>query len=53
MYIHVVCALSSLFLKLDIDATNAKNFCVISNSFTPAQRQVGSRWIQFGLRVGF
>jgi hypothetical protein len=36
-----------------IDATNASNFGVISNSFTPAQRPVGSRWIQLGLRVSF
>jgi hypothetical protein len=36
-----------------IDATNAANFGVITNSFTPAQRPVGSRWIQLGLRVEF
>lgn len=36
-----------------IDATNSANFGVISNSFTPAQRQVGSRWVQLGLRVEF
>ena len=36
-----------------IDATNASNFGVISKSFTPAQRPVGSRWIQLGLRVEF
>jgi hypothetical protein len=36
-----------------MDATNAGNFGVVSNSFTPAQRPVGSRWIQLGLRVEF
>jgi hypothetical protein len=36
-----------------IDATNAPNFGVVSNSFTPAQRPVGSRWIQLALRVDF
>jgi hypothetical protein len=36
-----------------IDSTNASNFGVITNSFTPAQRPVGSRWIQLGLRVEF
>ena len=36
-----------------IDATNAANFGVISNSFTPAQRQAGSRWVQLGLRIEF
>jgi hypothetical protein len=36
-----------------IDATNAANFGVLTNSFTPAQRPVGSRWIQLGLRVEF
>ena len=36
-----------------IDGTNASGFGVVSNSFIPAQRQVGSRWIQLGLRVDF
>jgi len=36
-----------------IDGTNAANFGVITDSFTPAQRPVGSRWIQLGLRVEF
>ncbi len=36
-----------------IDATNASQFGVITNSFTPAQRPVGSRWIQLGVRLGF
>jgi len=36
-----------------IDATAASKFGVISKSFTPAQRPVGSRWIQLGLRVEF
>src|SRR4029077_1822906 len=34
-----------------IDSTNASNFGVITNSFTPAQRPVGSRWIQLGFHV--
>jgi hypothetical protein len=37
-----------------IDATaGAAPFGVITNSFTPAQRPVGSRWVQLGLRVEF
>ena len=36
-----------------IDATVAPAFGNIANSFTPAQRPVGSRWIQLGLRVEF
>jgi hypothetical protein len=36
-----------------IDATSAGAFGTITNSFTPAQRPVGSRWIQLGLRVEF
>jgi hypothetical protein len=36
-----------------IDATSPAQFGVITNSFTPAQRPVGSRWIQLGLRVDF
>lgn len=36
-----------------IDATNAANFGVVTSSFTPAQRPVGSRWIQLGLRLSF
>jgi hypothetical protein len=35
------------------DGTIAHAFGAITNSFTPAQRPVGSRWIQFGLRVQF
>jgi len=36
-----------------IDGTNAGAFGAITNSFTPAQRPVGSRWIQLGLRITF
>lgn len=36
-----------------IDATSAHAFGAITNSFTPAQRPVGSRWIQLGFRVDF
>jgi hypothetical protein len=36
-----------------IDGTVAHAFGAITNSFTPAQRPVGSRWIQLGLRVEF
>jgi hypothetical protein len=36
-----------------IDGTNSPQFGVVSSSFTPAQRPVGSRWIQLGLRVQF
>jgi hypothetical protein len=36
-----------------IDGTVAHAFGAITNSFTPAQRPVGSRWIQLGLRVAF
>ena len=36
-----------------IDGTNAGAFGAITNSFTPAQRPVGSRWIQLGLRMSF
>jgi hypothetical protein len=36
-----------------IDGTAAPAFGAITNSFTPAQRPVGSRWIQLGLRVEF
>ena len=41
-----------------IDPTNAGNysggnFGVITKSFVPPQRAVGSRWIQLGLRVDF
>jgi hypothetical protein len=36
-----------------IDATAGLAFGAITNSFTPPQRPVGSRWIQLGLRVEF
>jgi hypothetical protein len=36
-----------------IDGTNANAFGTISSTFTPAQRPVGSRWVQLGLRVAF
>jgi hypothetical protein len=36
-----------------IDGTNANAFGTISSTFTPAQRPVGSRWVQLGLRVEF
>jgi hypothetical protein len=36
-----------------IDGTAAHAFGAITNSFTPAQRPAGSRWIQLGLRISF
>jgi hypothetical protein len=36
-----------------IDATAGQAWGAITNSFTPPQRQAGSRWIQLGLRVSF
>jgi hypothetical protein len=36
-----------------IDGTNAGNFGVVGKQFIPANRQSGSRWIQFGLRLSF
>jgi hypothetical protein len=36
-----------------IDVTRPNQFGAISNSFTPAQRPTGSRWIQLGMRVDF
>ncbi len=36
-----------------IDSSRPNNFGVIKSSATPAQRPVGSRWVQLGLRVEF
>jgi hypothetical protein len=36
-----------------MDAQNSSTFGVVSKQFIPANRQSGSRWIQFGLRVSF
>jgi hypothetical protein len=36
-----------------MDGQNAGTFGVVSKQFIPANRQSGSRWIQFGLRVSF
>jgi hypothetical protein len=36
-----------------MDAQNASTFGVVSKQFIPANRQSGSRWVQFGLRVSF
>ena len=41
------------FLDPTLDTTNLSNFGVINTQYIPANRNTGSRWIQFGLRVEF
>jgi hypothetical protein len=36
-----------------IDATAGSSFGAITSQFVPANRQSGSRWVQFGLRISF
>ena len=41
------------FLDPVLDTTNLANFGVVNTQYIPANRNTGSRWIQFGLRVDF
>jgi hypothetical protein len=41
------------FADPSLDLTNQRAFGVITSQFTPPSRTVGSRWIQFGMRVEF
>jgi hypothetical protein len=41
------------FLDPILDTTNLANFGVVNTQLIPANRNTGSRWIQFGLRVDF
>jgi len=41
------------FLDPTLDTTNLANFGVVNTQLIPANRNSGSRWIQFGLRVEF
>jgi len=48
----------NIFNKVDfnnpnLDLTNPRAFGVITSQFTPPSRTVGSRWIQFGMRIEF
>jgi hypothetical protein len=42
-----------IFLDPTLDTTNLANFGVVNTQYIPANRNAGSRWIQFGLRVDF
>jgi carboxypeptidase family protein len=42
-----------IFLDPTLDTTNLPNFGVVNTQYIPANRNTGSRWIQFGLRVEF
>jgi len=46
-------AFSTGFIDPTNDGFGAHSFGVVTKSFVPAQRQVGSRWVQLGLRVDF
>ena len=41
------------FLDPTLDTTNLANFGVVTTQLIPANRNTGSRWIQFGLSVEF
>jgi hypothetical protein len=41
------------FLDPTLSITNPANFGVVSTQLIPANRNAGSRWIQFGLRIDF
>jgi carboxypeptidase family protein len=41
------------FLDPTLDTTNLANFGVVNTQLIPANRNTGSRWIQFGLTVEF
>ncbi|MCI0661734.1 MAG: carboxypeptidase-like regulatory domain-containing protein [Acidobacteria bacterium] len=41
------------FTNPSLDLNDRVNFGVITSQFTPPSRTVGSRWIQFGLRIDF
>ena len=41
------------FLDPVLDTTNLANFGVVNTQLIPANRNTGSRWIQFGLRANF
>ncbi len=41
------------FLDPTLDTTNLANFGVVNTQLIPANRNAGSRWIQFGLRIDF
>jgi len=41
------------FLDPLLDTTNLANFGVVNTQLIPANRNTGSRWIQFGLRMEF
>jgi hypothetical protein len=41
------------FLDPTLDTTNQANFGVVSTQLIPANRNAGSRWIQFGMRIDF
>jgi hypothetical protein len=42
-----------IFNDPSMDLTNPASFGVITTELTPANRNAGSRWIQFGLRLSF
>jgi len=42
-----------IFVDPAFDLTTPTNFGVVSTQYVPANRNAGSRWIQFGLRVNF
>jgi hypothetical protein len=42
-----------IFLDPVLDTTNLANFGVVNTQLIPANRNTGSRWIQFGLRLHF
>jgi len=41
------------FLDPTLSTTNLTNFGVVNTQLIPANRNAGSRWIQFGLRIDF
>jgi hypothetical protein len=41
------------FLDPTLNITNLANFGVVNTQLIPANRNAGSRWIQFGLRIDF
>jgi hypothetical protein len=41
------------FLDPTLSVTNLANFGVVNTQLIPANRNAGSRWIQFGLRIDF
>jgi hypothetical protein len=43
----------TLFANPALDLANSRNFGVVTQQSVPTRRDSASRWIQFGLRVGF